>query len=402
MDLKTLSNDELLVFDLLQKGGADTKKGLETKLGWTASTTNRAIQSLLSKGAIEETGLEESSGGRRPSVFDVNCREDYLVGIQIAYGYSVIVLCDLKLRVLDSEEVERQPVNTPPGLLVSLLAEAVGRLLVCRGVKKEAILGVGLCLMGPIDRESGVTGLIMDYDQPMPFWTGVPIGEMLSQALGLPVFADSSCNAGAVAEYYYGEGRGCRNISFFICDISIASAQIASGRLVRRYEGRDDGFSHMSIDVAGELCHCGKRGCAHLYTSTRAINKCIRQRIRAGSPTLIRSPLEATNFGHYIAAAKEGDKMVIESIAEAGRFFGFALSNYLYVASPDYIVIAGSNSEIVPYFYDAALEMLTRFHGRELTERVRFRRGGSFGRCTEAVGAAAMFYGRLIGDPMMD
>ena len=46
-------------------GRPETKKALEAELGWTANTTKRAIQSLLQKGAIRETGQEESSGGRR-------------------------------------------------------------------------------------------------------------------------------------------------------------------------------------------------------------------------------------------------------------------------------------------------------------------------------------------------
>ena len=74
-----LSTDEKQVFEMLQKKGPLTKKSLLTYFNYKPSTLNRIISSLLKNNLIVEFGQEESSGGRKPSLFDVNVNERTLL-----------------------------------------------------------------------------------------------------------------------------------------------------------------------------------------------------------------------------------------------------------------------------------------------------------------------------------
>ena len=122
MNIRDLSGDELLVFETLQKGRPATKKDLESRLGWTASTTNRVIQSLLQKGGVMETGQLESSGGRRPSLFDIQAQQGCLLGIHISFGFVRMVLCDLKMRPLEREVLLVPPVRESPETVLESIA----------------------------------------------------------------------------------------------------------------------------------------------------------------------------------------------------------------------------------------------------------------------------------------
>ncbi len=402
VNIMELSGDELRVYNVLQKNPPETKKALEAKLGWTPSTTNRAIQSLLQKGAILETGLKESSGGRRPSVFDIQAGAGFLLGIHISYGFVSLVLCDLKLQVLEQETLLLPPARDVPDTVLQSIAETFRSFLTRRSIPKEAVLGAGLGMFGPVNRETGITGLLMDYDQPIAPWSGIPICSMLEEALDLPVSADSACNTAALAEYCYGAGRGSRNTSFFLCDIGFTVGQISSGRILRHWDDRDDGFAHNSVDLNGELCRCGKRGCVHLYASVRAINRRIRQQVMAGASTRIPVPMEQVNFGHILQAAGQNDRTVVAALEEAGSYFGSALSDYLNLLSPDLVVLGGTMADENAFFYDSVLNYLARCHGEALFRRVRFLRSGSFGRMTAAVGAAALVYEKHVGNPILD
>lgn len=402
VNIREFSSDELRVFDTLQKSRPETKKMLEAELGWTASTTNRAIQSLLQKDAILETGLEESSGGRRPSIYDINAENGFLLGIHISYGYVNMVLCDLKLRALEQETLLLPPARDEPSAIIRAIGKTFRSFLDRRDIPAERVLGAGLGIFGPVNRATGATGLLMDYDQPIAPWSGIPISLMLEEVLGLPVCADSACNTAVLAEYCYGEGRGSRNVAFFLCDIGFSVGQISSGRILRHWDGRDDGFAHNSVDLNGELCRCGKRGCVHLYASVRAINRRIRQQVGAGASTLIPVPMEQINFGHILEAAARNDRTVISALEEAGSYFSSALSDYLNLLSPELVVIGGPMADRNPVFYDSVLRELERAQGTTLSSRVRFRRSGSFGGMTAAVGAAALYYEKLIGNPILD
>ena len=400
MDLLALNRDELLVFDALQKDGPRTKKYLESRLGWTPSTTNRVIQSLLQKSAILEVGFEESSGGRRPSVFDIRAEAGYLLGLHFSHGYIRMVLCDLKLNILEQETLLLPPARDEPEAVLEAVSRTFDSFLAHRGLSREEVLGAGLGLFGPVDRETGVTGLLMDYDQPIPAWSGIPIRDMLRERLGIPVCADASCNCGALAEYTCGEDRGSRNTAYFICDIGFSVGQVSSGRILRRWDDRYDGFAHMSIDLNGELCHCGKRGCVHLYASVRAIIRRIRLLVMGGAPSPIPGPIEQANFRHVIDAAARGDRVAETALAEAGNYFGSALSNYLNLLSPEELVIDGILAE-TEVFCRSVQDTLARSHSEELLSRVKFRRMGSFGKMTQAVGAAALYYETLLGSPVL-
>lgn len=400
MNLNELSSDELLVFSTLQKDGPSTKKQLETSLSWTPSTTNRVIQSLLRKEAILEVGQEESTGGRRPSVFDIQAGGGCLLGLHFSQGYIRMVLCDLKLRILEQETLLLPPAREEPGTVLEAVGSTFDTFLARRGFARESVLGAGLGMFGPVDRETGVTGVLMDYDQPIRSWCGIPIRDMLQDRLGVPVCVDAACNTGALAEYCYGEVRNSRDTAYFICDIGFSVGHVASGRILRRWDDRYDGFAHVSIDMNGELCPCGKRGCVHLYASVRAITKRIRMQVAAGAPSPISVPLEQANFGHVMEAAAQGDETVSAAMAEAGSYFASALSNYLNLLSPDDVVIDGTLAEN-DSFCRSVQDTLARVHGEELGRRIRFRRMGSFGRMTVAVGAAALCYETLTGGSIL-
>lgn len=404
MDFGLLTKDELQVFDVLQKNGPITKKAVEQRLGWTPSTTNRAIQALLGKKAITETGQEESSGGRRPALYDVRSGMRYLLGIHISYGTSYVVLSDIKLRILDSERLVLPLIWQSPEQVIESVAAAVNTVLERAKVAGTKVLGAGLGIIGPLNRDTGTMGTMMSYTEPVPDWSGVPIRDMLSKALGLPVVADNSCTAGALAEYLYGNGRGSKSVSYIVCEVGIISGQITGGRIVRRQDDREDGLSHISVNALGPYCSCGKRGCVLQYASTTAIRDAIRMRIRAGAPTLIpeKYMMGDFTFQEYEKAANLGDQTVIDELELAGYHMAHALSNYINLLTPDYLVLGGLLTNRFPYFYDSVLHMLTRYHGEGFLKKIRVQRGGSFGENTMALGAAAMYYEKLIGNPIMD
>ncbi len=400
MRINALNPDEKQVFGKLQKEGPMTKKSLISCFDYKTSTLNRLISSLLEKKAVVEYGQEESSGGRKPSLFDVNVNEKYLIGIEISRTYSYVTLCDLKMKVKAGERIFVSVDKYYPEILVDEIAGIVNRFLEKFSITKESILGAGLGMVGPIDRNTGYSGEVSDF--VVDAWSNIPIRDMLERALGCAVYVDNGTYAAVLAEYLYGDGRKNKNISYFNCGIGIRSAHITSGVIIRSAFCEEDAFAHTSIAVLGGRCKCGKTGCLGLYASTRVITENIRRRIKAGESSLIKVPLNEINYLHYRAAAEQGDVISREELRNAGFYMGIGLGNYITLLNPERVVISGPLVMETPFFYDAVVKTaLENIYQREKA-KVIFKRGGSFGIETIAVGAAAMFFECYMGNPIME
>lgn len=102
------------------------------------------------------------------------------------------------------------------------------------------IAAIGISAGGPLNSETGT------FISPthLPSWHGINIKELLEAAFHIPTFLENDANACALAEYYYGNGRGSTNFAFLTFGTGLGAGLILEKKL---YRG--------SNDQAGELGH---------------------------------------------------------------------------------------------------------------------------------------------------
>jgi predicted NBD/HSP70 family sugar kinase len=398
--LQELTNYEKDVFSKLQKEGPMTKKALLSYFDYKSSTLNRIILSLLRNGAIVEIGQEESSGGRKPSLFDIQLNHKYVIGIDLSRTYIYIAVYDLKMKLKTSDTVYIDDRNNyTPRFAVDSIAQLLGELLSRCALTLDDILGAGVGMVGPVNRNSGMTGDLVGLRDD---WKNIPIQKMLETAIGCPVYIDNGAYAAVLAEYLYGKGKNYKSISYFNCEIGIRSGYISSGVLIRAANDVEDLFSHTVINVMGERCYCGKRGCVRCYASTPVISENVRRRIRGGEQSCISVPPESINYLHILAAAEKEDEVAADELRSAGFFFGVGLGNYIILLNPEYVVIDGPLVLGSNIFYDSAVQAAKSSLFASDKTKITFKRGSSFGLEAISVGAAAMFYERFMGNPITE
>ena len=117
---------------------------------------------------------------------------------------------------------------TPAGMLEAL----AGDLRDCLAALPawERAEGIGISCGGPLDSRAGIV-----LSPPnLPGWDAVPAAKILSERTGLPAWLCNDANAGALAEWQYGAGRGCRDLVFLTFGTGLGAGLILGGRL---YEG---------------------------------------------------------------------------------------------------------------------------------------------------------------------
>lgn len=401
MFLDKMSEDEKRVFLELQKNGPLNKKALLGRVDMKPSKLNRVIISLLESGAVQETRQETSAIGRKPSLFDVNTGEKYLIGIDINRTGITAVLCDIKMNVLERlhDEIGFDFEYSHPDTLLPNFCEKIRCMMDWRGLGPEQILGVGAAMVGPIDTHSGKIGTVHTF--PTDGWSGMNLKTRLEELLGLPVYVDCGTCAGVLFEYLYGAGRGRRSVAYFNIGIGIRSSYISSGSIIRAAGNDETAFSHTSLSPLGERCDCGKNGCICRYSSSRSIYEKVRKRIELGERSMIKKDIKDIYYKEIAEAARKGDELSINAIRAAGEHLGHALSNYITLLNPQLVIIAGTAVYMSDVFYDAVVGIASwniRCSGSE----TEFFRGSTHRGETISVGAAAMYFEKYMGNKIMD
>lgn len=401
MRLDKMSIDEKNIFLKLQKDGPLTKKNLLDFTDYKPSTLNRIIISLMEQGAVVEIGQQKSTVGRKPSIFDVNVNEKYLLGIDISRRSLIGVLCDMKLRVLASIKM---PLGIPfgdqrPVVLLPTFCSQVRQMLKEHNCRASDLLGAGVAMVGPVDRTNGKTQDVNTF--LTSGWNNLELGNILSREFGCPVYVDNGAYAAVLVEYLYGAGRKHKSISFFNCGIGIRSGCISSGVIIRMANNEEASFAHTTIAPMGERCTCGKRGCVGCYSSTIVISENVRRRILSGESTLIETPPDRIIYPDVARAAERGDTMCKQELHLAGEYFGIALANYTTLLNPELVVIGGNMANSSD-FYESVIQSATANIYFKNKTNVKFLRGGTYKIDTMAIGGAAMFFEKRMNNPIMD
>lgn len=384
--LENLQHDRKKIFNIIQKKGPLSKQSIQLLTNIKLTTLNRIINELLSKELIIEDSFGESTGGRKPTLYNVNSTKFYILGIDISRTYTQVVITNLRMQILKEERFIADEGYSSKKMLQHIV-EVTNKLFTELRISKEQVLGIGMSLVGPLDREKGI---LLD---PINFegenWNEISIKKELEDIYKLPLIIDNGANSAVLAEYYYGSGKGFENIAYINCGVGIRTGAITSGRIIRSINDREDAFGHMVIDIDGKSCYCGNYGCVESYASIPSIVKEFKGELKRGKPSLLNKSLEEITYLDVFNACSDGDTTSKEVITNAALVFGTALSNYINLINPQLIILSGPIINKSEIFYMISTETaLKKINSKDVN--IKFSKGGFFKEYAMAVGAAAL------------
>ena len=104
--------------------------------------------------------------------------------------------------------------------------------------------------------------------------SGLPLNQRLAALKGRPLFADNDANMALVGEARQGAGRGLAHLVMLTIGTGIGGAAMDSGRILHG-RGTAGELGHIGIDINGEPCLCGRRGCLETASSGTALRRLI-------------------------------------------------------------------------------------------------------------------------------
>ncbi len=84
-------------------------------------------------------------------------------------------------------------------MVIPKLVPSLKNVLNKHKIKAEALLGIGIGSVGPLDREKGI---ILNPDSLASEWHNAPIVQMLNKEFPVPITLNNGATTAAYAEYY--------------------------------------------------------------------------------------------------------------------------------------------------------------------------------------------------------
>jgi glucokinase len=224
-----------------------------------------------------------------------------------------------------------------------MLGQLLGDVERLRGGRHEKVRAIGISCGGPLDQGRG----IILSPPNLPGWDEVHITQYFEDHTGIGAYLYNDANAGALAEWRYGAGRGSRDLVFITFGTGIGAGLILDGRLYSGASGQAGEIGHLRLGEYGPAGY-GKLGSLEGFCSGGGIVKLARMMVEAElqagrSPGFWGTPegqegITAKALGE---AAEEGDELARRVYEEAGRKLGLGLSVVIDVLNPEVIIIGG-------------------------------------------------------------
>jgi predicted NBD/HSP70 family sugar kinase len=355
------------------------------------STVTEIIKDLLKTGLVAEIGIGESSGGRKPIVLEFQDDAKVILGIDIGATHVSIAMTDLRGKLLLWKEKSHSVRQDAEGTY-SAIDELCSECFTALNLGPHMLLSIGVSVPSPVDP------IHPEYlsETIIPAWHGKSGMEILREKYCVPVYLDNDANLGALAEHWWGVGRGVNDLIYIKISNGIGAGYILGGKLYRGAKGIAGEMSHMPIDPNGKLCGCGLRGCLATLISAWAL------KARVGTlanlyPDSVLLRQEPTIIDIENAAI-DGDPLAGQVVTEAVGHLTTAITSLVNLMNPEMIVIGGSLSRLGNLVLDPIREKMDEcaLVSTVAKTQLRISELGSKG---TAVGAATLAIEQAFFDP---
>ena len=329
-----------IILEVFRTHNTLSRAKLASKTGLNPSTVSHIISELINDNFIRETDLIQSSTGRPGRLLEINPDGGCALGIDLNVDYIEFLITDFAANVLWRQKQASTPETGLDMIMLQVtnLAEKASAFIKSH---QSRLLGVGVGVPGLVDVADGLLKLA-----PNLKWVNVPVREVLSRFFDCPIYVENEANAAALGEYYFGATRNIQNFIYLSTGIGLGSGIIIDGKLYRGISGYAGEAGHMILDINGEQCGCGNRGCWETIVSPRAIERNVQRSLENGDRSslqdIVNGDIKKIKFDHVLEAAKNGDKISMEAFRKVATYMGIGIANLVNLFDIDVIVLGGA------------------------------------------------------------
>jgi glucokinase len=321
------------------------------------STVGIYVDHLVEQGFLYEGKGPAREFGRPPTILALNPQGGRFIGVDFEARSIMATAVDFSQRPLKQFH-DTITASEPVESILRKIEHAIET--VGEGDERK-ILAIGVGVPGVIDP---VRGIALSYKH-IKGWENVPLVKRLSERFGVPVFVENTIRTMALAELWFGQGRGLRN---FIClgmRSGLGAGIIIDGQVYRGADNRAGEIGDWPCEAAngdgGTKPPAGKpfirlEEIASLQSLRNKLAGLGRPRSNSQDTTEAEAPLES-----LLHAAATGDKVVLGFLDRVAQALGLALNQLNCAFNPEKIILAGALTAFGERFLGPLEQSLSAF-----------------------------------------
>jgi N-acetylglucosamine repressor len=313
---------------------------LSRALGLAPSTAGIYVERLIKLGFIVQQEKASREAGRPPVLLRLNPEGGCFIGVEFeARNIRAVAVdfADKPQRNAYRAIAEGESAQSVLQKIEDTIEEVMPR-------DKSLLLAIGAGVPGIIDPVRGL-GVAYKY---IDRWKNVPLRERLKKRFKVPVFLENSIRSMALAEFWFGQGRGLRHFICFGVRSGIGAGMVLNGSLYRggNFNAGLVGRWKCSITPSTAAWFGYTRseaGAVELQevASVRSIQKAIQKAISLGETTVLKKLKDDISFADVVAAAQQRDALTLRILEEAASAIGQAIGRLNLVVDPSKVIMAG-------------------------------------------------------------
>ena len=318
-----------------------TIKSIAKILGTSIPTVISNINELIDIGIVEEGGVAESSGGRKPVIIKMIPEARLSFGVDISPNKISIAIMDLNATILEEKTIEYD-INKSFEQILGVIKENVEYIMEKNDINRDKILGIGFSLPGIVDEENLILEIAPNINvQNFDF-------KPYEEFFGFPVYIENEANDAAIGEAELGISSHYNNLVFISITEGIGAGIIIQNHLYKSTNKRAGEFGHMRITDDKLVCNCGRTGCWELYASETALLKNYND----------KSSDKVESINELISKVISKEELACTIFNEYVKYLAVGIENVILTISPEKIIIGGKISKYHELYEETLMEYI--------------------------------------------
>lgn len=354
------------ILNLIRLYGPISRVAIAEKLEISNTAVTKYINDLILESVITETGTEKSTGGRKPTLLNIDPDFGYIIGID--FGQSIVRIAAFNLlnqvifrNVMRASELQNPNQGIPK--IIEMIHQIKSKI-----IPRQKLLAIGVAVSGIVGETHGAYMRMIN----LPGWEHVDFKTPLEQHFDVPVYVDDSARMATLYESIIPSNGRYKNLIYIGVGIGIGTGIMIYGRLYRGASGLAGELGHIIVQEDGLVCGCGNRGCLEQYASVPAMvnnaKKSLRYGVRSTILDYAGGDIEKVDSFSLAKALEHRDKLAFNIVLEAGTYLGKGISQMINLFNPERIIIGGGGANISGIILD---EIVKTCQVRALNEAVR-------------------------------
>ena len=367
-ELNDHEKKNLQILDTIRKKGPIARAEISRLIGLNIVTVTSYVDQYIKKNVIQEVGIDVSSGGRKPTLVDLNPNAVFLIGVGLNIVDMIAVLCNLKGDIIYSVKRER-PLSAGEALVNSMV-DLVEELIQKSKVDTGKIHGIGIGIPGIFNRETSSVrwpvGLLQGDLE-----ISVSIHGVFEEKFGIPTIVDNDANAAVFGEEWYGKGLGVQHAIYLYS--ANGCGFLINGQIYRGASGSAGEWLFQEEDEALEaVLQTHKSGLWSIDLGiTQGARDAQKENPSSAIYKLAGGDPKKINILSVVKAAESNDALAIRILKEAGQRLGRKAAFLVNLFNPDVVVVGGGVEVAGAPFLDGVREMIKSIAIPEATDKLR-------------------------------